>query len=415
MIRIVDKTVPHSNFREHEALIWVLNHGKTSPADHKDSWSSTDYIGYHPYRVTNLEKALGQYLQKRGIKAQKVHDLTDFVDSAVENRSAPMAKTDKSEGFYREGSLKTEQLTGDFFSKYNGKKTIIGETLTDSRLGNPDILYLADNYGVYVNDYLHHDFSTHLDYSNLIFGGFDVKEVEVIERFINRGGHLIAEFNTFASPTHSLAGKRLEYLLGVNWTRWTGRFFADLGDFNEVPAWAKRNWKKHYNREWAFKGPGWLITHEDTRLFVLQAGRDVLEKGLLITDINSEDSIMNGALSNVPFRYWFDIVTPSENSEVLADYQFHLTESGKELMGNFGVPDKFPAVIRRKKSPLIIYFAGDFSDNDIDRGPYYIQGIADYKKLFRFQERHQDQSAFFWEFYVPIMTNILEKTPRREN
>ena len=404
-IRIVDKTVPHPNYREHDALIWVLNHGKTSPVDHSGPWLKNDYIGYHPTRITSLEKHLEKFLIEDEVKLESsLPQNPDHKSKAINPMNFFMEKIDKSGNF-----------AGDFYVKIQNEETIIGESLTRQRLEPADILYITDTYGVYIHDYVKEDFSTHLDYSKVIFGGFDLFEVKVMEQFASIGGNIIAEFNSFASPTHGEARRRMEKLFGVKWTEWTGRFFNELSDFNEVPAWAKRNWKKHYNEEWNFKGPGWLITHEDTRLFVLVDGQDVLPKGLLIKDVKTDDSLMQDVFNDVPFRFWFDFIIPEPGSEVLAKYHFHLSSSGKELFSKFGLPEQFPAVTRASKSPLRIYFSGDFSDNDLERGPYYMAWITKIKNMFRFQERYIDQSAFFWEFYVPMMKNILVHTPRLEN
>jgi uncharacterized repeat protein (TIGR01451 family) len=223
----------------------------------------------------------------------------------------------------------------------------------------------------------------------------------------------VGEFNTFASPTYGVARKRLEMLFGATWTDWAGRYFTDLSDDEEVPVWARRNWLKHYGTVWNFKGPGYLVTHSDTRLFVLESGIDVGKKGMKITDVRQDDIIMNGVYDNVPYYYWFDILEIHEGTEILANYHFDLTESGLKKMASFGVPDTFPAVIRASQYPLRFYMAGDWSDNEVTRGLYYVSGIFWINRIGRIAEHRDNQAAFFWEFYEPMMENLINYVSSR--
>ena len=343
-ILVVDKTVPHPNYREHSSLFWVFNFNKVIPPNNSSPWEDhRDYLGYYP----------------------------DFLDD--------------------DGNAHFEDLTKD-------------------DLNNIDLLYLADSYGVYVLDLVEADeMITALDYSHLIFGGFDLNEVKAIEDFVNSGGALVAEFNTFAAPTTGKPRKRLEELLSVEWTGWAGRYFQELSDKDQVPVWARRNWFKHYGAKWDFEGPGWLLTHEDTRLFVLQEDIDVERPGLKLVDYKEDEELLDGVYEDVPFYYWFDVNTLLDGGEELVSYEFFLTDQGKKLFSQFGVPIKFPAIVRSSKSPLRLYFAGDFSDNNFERGPYRVLGIPWTKKLFRLNEHHRDQRAFFWEVYVPLIENVLEE------
>lgn len=452
-IRVVDKTVPYPNYREHDALFWFLNHVKTSPFPYTRPWTdSRDYVGYYPHRLALDGKAISrfyinrlEYLKKIELEPELLEmptpppkkPISDFklkkkgeevpLETVEEERAVTreevLAKNfyiteieyeaeTLNYGYYRGGLDEFGQPTGDFIQKSkNGQTVVIGETLKPAHVVDKDILYLADLYGAYVDDYIYpEDYISHLDYSKVIFGGLDVPEVEVIENFVARGGILIAEFNAFASPTHGEARDRLEKVLGLEWTEWAGRYFKDLSDVTEVPVWARRNWMKHYQEEWKFEGPGWLFTHEDTRLFVLQDELDVGREGLWITDVDTDDMMMQGVLSNVPFRFWFDVLEVPETTDVLAWYKIDVKPSGKKIMDRFNVPDKFPAVVRGNQSPLCMYFAGDFSDNDIPgRGPYFLAGWPYFKRFARIIERNLDQRAFFWEFYIPMLKNVFEK------
>jgi len=342
---IVDKTVPDQSYREHAGLIWTLNHLKIQAP--QNTWNkATDYFGFTP----------------------------------------PPA---------------------------GEKPPLEGPPLTSHDLENKEWLVLADSYGVYHQDFhlaLQESQNTELespDYSKKIYGGFDKDEVSVIENFVKQGGHLWAEFNTFASPTHGEPRERLEKVLGLDWTGWAGRFFEQLENKEEVPAWARRNWKQHHGTDWAFKGAGWLLVHEDGRIEVLQEGPDIEKNGLKIY-LQSEDPLLNHCYDRVPFHYWFDILTPTEG-QVLAQYKLELKDPGREILKKAGIPENFPALIKASNKPLVLYFAGDASDAALKYGNQKLKGRMYWKRFGRLQESTREQGAYFWEFYLPLMQNITNR------
>ncbi len=283
------------------------------------------------------------------------------------------------------------------------------EDLTAKHLENIDLLFIADSYGVYRLDLEGQpEDLTALDYSQLIYGGMDDKEVKVIQDFVDRGGDFIAEFNTFASPTYGRARRTLEKILWLKWSGWAGRFFEDLDNEDEVPEWARRNYKKHYGREWDFTGRGILMAHEDTRIFVLEEEKDIESRGLRISVVRPHDPLMKNVLSDVPFYYWFDIVYARPGSEVLARFDMLVTQSGREKLKKFNIYHQFPAIIRATRKPLAIYFAGDFSDNKVDEGPYNMLWALYFKRFLRLIDHYPDQRGFFWELYLPMMMNIFD-------
>ena len=340
-IRVVDKTVPHPNYREHGSLFWSLNHEKTSPIGHDRPWLiDKDYLGFYPERIR--EDGRGTHL--------------------------PL-------------------FPGD--------------------LKQIDMLYIADVYGVYVLDYEEKDkYKAALDYSHLIAGGFEVYETLIIEEFVKRGGMLVGEFNTFASPTHGKARKKLEELFGVRWTLWSGRFFDDLSQIEEVPVWARRNWEVQYRTPWEFEGPGFLIVHEDERLFVLEQDLDVTLSQIKIHHLMPDDELLKKVTDGIKYYYWFDILTPMKDTEVLSEYRLDLTDSGRKKMKEFGVPEKFPAIVRVSKDPLRLYFAGDFADNVVPKLPYDMVHAMIEETDGTFGVGFE--GAFFWRLYIPLLRNVLD-------
>lgn len=340
---VVDKTVPHPDYREHQALFWILNHTKAAGQGGKRRWRpDKDYLGFYP-------------------------------------------------------------------EKFVASDTFFSSNLEHDHTVGIDLLFVVDTYGVYVDDYKSlEEYRTHQDYSKKIFGGLEEKEVDIIEDFVQKGGSLVAEFNTFHDPTHGKERERMERLLGIHSTGWTGRYFADLSNSDDVPSWAFRDWKAYHGEDWNFSGPGFIIAHPDTRLVVLEEGKDVESRGLLIELNSPDDPMMNAIAPRVSYPYWFDIVFAEKETEVLAEYRFRLTGRGEQKTREFSIPETFPAVLRASRSPLRIYFAGDFSDNNINAGPYFFYGWSRIRRILCCGGKNKAHDRFFWSFYLPLVRNIIK-------
>ncbi len=344
-VLVVDKTVPHTDYREHAALFWVLRHEKVAHPTGSRGWSlDSDYVGFSP-------------------------DPDDAVGHGT------------------------------------------GRDLVPGDLTNANLLYLADSYGVYRGDYeSERPNMAGLDYSSLIYGGLKDAEVDAVESFGARGGHIVAEFNTFASPTSGASRARLQDLLGLDWTGWTGRYFPDLSEEREVPAWAYRNWKEHYGVDWEFEGPGYLLVHEDTRLFVLRIGLEIDAPGLTIGPRDG-GQLTADVTHGMRFNYWFDIVSARPGTSVPAVFNLAVNDPGRSTLQRFGVPAAFPAVVVDSEAPLRVYFAGDFSDSVGTLGPYWAEGLPwlNQRIVGLWFPRGADQEPFYWGFYIPMLRGMLSR------
>ncbi|HEY9843258.1 MAG TPA: hypothetical protein V6D23_22500, partial [Candidatus Obscuribacterales bacterium] len=171
------------------------------------------------------------------------------------------------------------QLDTDYIGYYPPAKGGAGgveRMLTPADLQGKDILFITDTYGVYRQDVKESARKKAADYSPRIVGGLDSREADAIEAFVKGGGTLIGEFNTFATPTPKDVRARMENLFRVHWKGWAGRYFDDLGHPTDVPAWAHRKWKAQTGQDWNFKGPGWILDHEESlKLLVLRLDKEV--------------------------------------------------------------------------------------------------------------------------------------------
>ncbi|MDH3456602.1 MAG: hypothetical protein OER90_07135 [Gemmatimonadota bacterium] len=328
-VLIIDKTVPTMSYREHQGLVWVLNHLKYRDSTVGGTFNAgRDYVGFFPNQDGPL-------------------------------RMMPVAPT--------------------------------GRDL--------DLLYLADTYGVYSQDFTEAPSS---ERAELIFGGLNAPELEALEPVFSSAATVIAEFNTLASPTTAPVRERLEELFGVTWTGWTGRRFASLKRDSDVPGWLVRNWERQTARDWTFSAPGFAIVHDDGRIVLLLEGQDVARNGLRV---DFPESLVDevGVSDETPYGYWFDVVEPRRDVLVVAQYQLAVTDSGSRVLQTAGLPERFPAIVHRKiGQSRRYYFAGDFAD--LRRVPWVfrVRGVS---WLRRWGVRGELQ--FFWNVYLPLMRWIL--------
>ena len=304
-------------------------------------------------------------------------------------------------------------------SRYDVKTDYVGfvpktkqERPWPTSLQSYDVIYVADTYGVY-----EHDFTAEKKEgrrSEKVYGGLTEQEVNRLHDAMFEGNKtLIAEFNSFASPTERSVRETFYSLLNVEWTGWIGRYFPKLED-DEVPVWVKENYEKQYDKRYAFTGPGYVLVDEYDRLIILH-GEEIGKRGVLFTPTKNGEKEL-GVSGSIPYSYWFDIVKPLYDDEVLATYTLSLSKSGKDKLRAIGLPTTFPAIVHHRNNRYdAYYFSGDYADYGDVPNIYRTAGIDIWRK---WTTRHDPNStaSFYWKAYVPMMktifTHIYDKEKR---
>ena len=277
-------------------------------------------------------------------------------------------------------------------------------------LSSYDLIYLADTYGVYDDDFEARKALGRR--SRLIYGGLGMNEVGSIERGLNGGATVIAEFNTFASPTEQPEREALTQLFGMSWSGWIGRWFSNLRRNLEIPEWILVSYRRQYGKEWDFDGPGFVFVHENGRLVVLREGIDTGPAALKIS-FPEEERKHYGVRNNIYYLYWFDIVMPRPGTTVVATYHLDLMPSGRAILKKAGIPEFFPAVLRRRQDGhLSYYFAGDYVDCSQIPGLWKYRGL-DFIQQSLSLDTKISATSFFWKVYAPMMKTILSEIPHR--
>lgn len=258
---------------------------------------------------------------------------------------------------------------------------------------NPDLIYIADTYGVYSDDL---EDQPEGERSTLLDGGMTLLEWNTIMDSKTEATTLIAEFNSFASPTEPAVSSIMQQNLGVHWSGWIGRYFPDFEN-EEIPAWLIADYEKQYNEAWAFENDGLAFVHSAGDVVILDQAANK-DNVLFTPSTLGEEQFPK--MRSAPYNYWFDIIEPLEGADVLAHYSLSLTEQGTEQLQVAGIPTDFPAIVHTS-STKTYYFAGDYADFQKrafvkwqlfpNIYPYFATGI----------------SEFYWKSYFPLLSDII--------
>jgi hypothetical protein len=379
---VIDKTVPFQDYREHRGLFWLLINNKfIDPASQKDNAlydPSMDYNGFYPY------------------SDEQILATEDEEDALFGHEFNP----------HFVGPVPPEKQVEKINWRYNEIKA---EDLADR-----DVLYICDTYGVYSADYWQFKGDiAHTIHSAKIYGGMSDSEVSAIEQFVENGNTVIAEFNTLASPTGEEERQRLENIFGVDWTNWIGRYFVDFGDETDVPWWLYELYEQQHGRDWDLTGSGYLFCqNESSNFFVLTDKEDVAKGGMLFVPRKDymENDVLQGCYPST-FTYWFDVVTvqPDPTVQILADFEFKVTESGRRKMVDNKLPLVIPAIIRKQSYYNSYYMCGEMTEFGKAMGPPDTRLTLHINRSFYGREVQGSTGFPFWHSSYPLVTNILRK------
>lgn len=220
---------------------------------------------------------------------------------------------------------------------------------------------------------------------------------------------LIAEFNTFASPTTKSIRLRAEDLLDLKWTGWIGRYFSSLDSNNkDLPRWVYRNYQVQHKTKWTFKKSGIVFVHENEDVVVLEYPIS-LNKELPTIVTNNVNRNKYNLPEKINYPFWFDIMLIKRNNKAISVYELSTNTYGDSILKSHGIPKRFPAAIEcGEKEGLCFYFAGDFADNPIKENLIKFRGIEFFKPFLYSPGDKVARGDFFWNYYDPIMSKILK-------
>ncbi|WP_194974433.1 hypothetical protein [Aquiflexum lacus] len=350
-VLLVNKTVPNQAYQEHQSVHWLLNHFKYTKLNGGFYDKSKDYFGFFP----------GNTLEESSI-----NDLSSLSSSEIDNL-----------------------------------------------LNKNELIYYADTYGVYENDFNGPILESP---SKKIYGGMDQSDMKLLKAAFAKEVDIIAEFNTIASPTGKAVRMEFENLAEIKWTGWITRYFDELDTLlnNDLPRWLIKGYVNQHDGVWGLAGPGMVFVHENGSLEILQFGKDFLNNvpNIISTSKNQKKYEIPEI---VKYPYWIDVILVSRDFEVISYYDLLPTEEGLDKLREMGVPRYFPAaVVKENGQGKFYYFCGDFADNPVSGSSYKFFGISKLWRMFLQAEDYSQRNSFFWNYYYPLMKNILKDSEARQ-
>jgi hypothetical protein len=278
----------------------------------------------------------------------------------------------------------------------------------DSLAHHCDMTYYTDTYGVYRNDWYRRVTTT--ERSLLLYGGLHRNDVLFLEAMKRQPKLVIAEFNFIASPTRDSVRREVERMFDIHWTGWTGRYYSSLDTSNgDLPRWALRLYEQQNNTHWRFHTAGIILVHSSNLILVLENEIHLTDEIPRIFTHEQYHSLIETP-DGLPYPYWFDITMSGPSNAVVAEYVLSPNEYGDSLLAKYKIPRVFPAVIEHVQDYKFYYFAGDFADNPMMNTFWaHFKGIIWLKKFFYVKTDLNDRSDFYWEYYLPMMRNIMER------
>jgi len=349
-ILILDKTVLTKIGLEHRAFDWVLQHRKYFKPN-GDSYSpDRDYLGFFPLKNDSF----------------LIKDLSKLTEKQIDSLST-----------------------------------------------STDMTYFTDSYGIYNNEwYRKQNVSEH---SDKVYGGLDKNDVFYLQKMKEKKKLIMAEFNFFATPTSPSVRIEAENLLGLKWSGWTGRYFEQLDTIKnpELPKWVVQLYKKQHQNKWPFTKPGIVFVHSDETIAILEKETDLKHEVPMVKSFKYGVE-KYGIPKEIRYPYWFDITLSTDTSNrVISYYELYPNERGDSVMHHHNIPKIFPAAFENISNSPYYYFCGDFTDSPIRKTFDEIIGM-EYLKMFVLNESDlNDRTPFFWRYYLPITTKILDNYFRK--
>ena len=268
-----------------------------------------------------------------------------------------------------------------------------------------DMAYYSDTYGVFFNEWFRRESGQ--GKGTLIEGGLNNNDYLFIKGLHDQGKLLIAEYNFIAPPTIQLVRKKAEELLGIKWTKWTGRYVNELDPARskDLPDWIVGIYKKRNDGEWPYTGAGIVLVNEPAQqVAVLQADKH-LEDGVPEIQTTEYGLASYHLPETVHYPYRFDFMDEQSN-KVIAEYKLHVNIEGKAVLDKFDLPSRFPAVMESNTGSPFLYLAGDYSDYPVRMWTAKLQGIRAFEKIF-YTNKENSTSKFYWTYYVPLLSQVL--------
>lgn len=347
---VVDKTVAHTDYREHAGLLWWLDHRRWSTGAGERWQRVRDYLGYDP--VTGRADTLDH----RSLAGHDLVYITDaygvYTGDSLTAGPDPGAKTKRS-GLERSQLIYGGISIGEAHALADAQRAgagIVAEfnTIESPTHGTPAADTLAEVLGARYDGWLARWY-------------FDLSSSDEIPRWTR---------DAYAART----GKRWSF---------TGQGLVLFGE-------------------------------SDGRIVVIPGREFAGPYPVTVDVREPRDPLMRNVESGRPYWYWVSGVRPDAGATVLAEFSLHLSAAAADSVRAQGFPLRTPAVIRRARAPLGVYLAGDFSDVGVAPPPFrQTVGLDWWRRLVvRRRQSIGSMDDTFWHVAAPLWDNLIRETRR---
>ncbi len=271
---------------------------------------------------------------------------------------------------------------------------------------NMDMLYYTDTYGVYYNEWYKKG-TKDVKHTQKVYGGLNQNDYLLLREMKEQNKLIITEFNLYNAPTNGLIREKVENLFGLKWSGWTGKYYNSLDTVNgKFPQWIVNLYMEQNNNQWPFKNAGIVLVHKFGTIAVLEQETHLTQEvPYILTKQETRERF--GLPEKVHYPQWFDITFSEEQNNVLADFKIHVNSRGDSILRHYNLKPVFPAVIESKTDRLFYYFGGDFAENNVNSKTAFFEGYHSLVSVLK-SDNYKHTDKFYWQFYVPMMTQILE-------
>ncbi|SFB12561.1 hypothetical protein [Algoriphagus aquimarinus] len=346
-IVVIDKTVPTDTYQEHQTLFWAFEYMKIQNKQGQFYAKDKDYFGFFPDESPSFGTP---------------RDLRELSEIEIKEAASKL-----------------------------------------------DILYFADTYGVFEDDF---EKEPSDEISKKIYGGLNRGDISLMREVAAQHKTIIAEFNTMASPTPIAIRTEFENIMGLKWTGWIARYFDEMDTTinADIPKWFISQYVEQHQNTWVQPGPGIVFVHENGTVEAFSNEVDYLGR---IPKIRTQRINQLGFKlpEIVPYPDWFDIVLIERDYQVISYYDIDPTDLGKEKLRSMGLPRFFPAaVVKNVGKGQYYYLAGDFSDMQNPLGSPHFKGLPMLWRGLHTVSDFTDRESFYWNYFYPLLSQIMDKT-----
>jgi hypothetical protein len=145
-------------------------------------------------------------------------------------------------------------------------------------------------------------------------------------------------------------------------------------------------------------------------------GQKDLKNDLPYIHTSKENCKRFGLPEQIKYPYWFDIMSTSHTNAVISEYVIETNKRGDSILEQYSILNRFPAVIEHNQADYkFYYFSGDFADNPISQHTAYFKGIPFFSSLFYDGKDPAERSSFFWNYYIPLVSTILDQEMKNKH